>query len=85
MVLEKRCGAEAAESDCGHFIRSRRKKKKHLGERNGLKSTVEIRMEGSSRKLITQAIFSSRDVSDPKIIDRDHSTASPLPILGLAR
>jgi hypothetical protein len=45
MVLEKRCGAEAAESDCGHFIRSRRKKK-HLGEKNGLTSTVEIRMEG---------------------------------------
>jgi hypothetical protein len=46
MVLEKRCGAEAAESDCGHFIRSRREKK-HLGEKNGSKSTVEIRMEGA--------------------------------------
>ena len=40
MVLVKRCGAEAAESDCGHFIRSRRKKKR-LGEKNELKSTVE--------------------------------------------
>jgi hypothetical protein len=69
MVLEKRCGAEAAKSGCGHLIRSRRKKK-HLGEKNGLKSTVEIRMEGGSRKLITQAILSSGDVSDPNIIDR---------------
>jgi hypothetical protein len=62
MMLEKRCGAEAAESDCGHFIRSGRKKK-HLGEKNGLKSAVEIRIrirtriEGGSRKLITQVIF----------------------------
>jgi hypothetical protein len=80
MMLEKRCGAEAAESDCGHFIRSRRKKK-HLGEKNGLKSTIEIRirMDGGSRKLITQAIFSSRDVSYPKIIDRDNQSVSRSP------
>jgi hypothetical protein len=85
MMLEKRCGAEAAESDCGHFIRSRRKKK-DLGEKNGLKSTVEIRIEGGSGKLITQAIFSSRDVSNPKIIDRDQpKPIRPLPILSLAR